>query len=1048
MTPSATDDGSPGDTVRPPLVSIGASAGGVTALQAFFEALPERTGAAFVVVVHLDPEHASDMSRIIASRTSMPVVEVVRDQPIEPDKVYVIPPNRRLLVSADQISSAAFDEPRGQRAPIDQFFRSVADQHGDGFAVILTGGGADGTVGVKAIKEAGGLILVQDPGEAEYPSMPQSAIASGVADFVLPVKDIARRLPELIHNKQQLAFEDLASKDDETLRRILLYLRHRTGHDFSHYKRATVGRRLARRMQVTHTDVLQDYLSYLQAHPNEVQALLADLLISVTSFFRDSGAFEELAEQAIKPILDQRDEETAVRVWVPGCATGEEVYSIAMLMLEQMEGRHDRPEFQIFASDLDAGALATAREGLYPLAIRADVSEARLRRFFTREGESYRIRREVRDLVVFAQHSLLRDPPFSHIDLISCRNLLIYLDRGLQSQLSGTFHYALRPGGYLFLGSSESIDTHGLFRVVSRDARIFQSMASRRALPPLPRLSLGPRIPELPFGAATSRDLRLNYAGEHRQALEQLGVPSMLVDNAHRILNLSENAGRFLLPPGGPLTNIADDVVRPELRLDLQAGLHRAFDHNEATVTLPLAVKFNGTPRQVSLHVSPFTRDSARSALVLFIEGGAASPPEEARAEREDGNSTHIITQLRNELATTQGHLHTTRAQYEAVTEELRASNEELQSINEEYRSTAEELETSKEELQSINEELQTLNNELKLKLDVVSRAHNDLQNLMSATDVATLFLTTAFKINRFTPSLSEIFNVAPGDEGRPISNFTHSLDYSELVEDAKRVLADLVPVERVLKGMGGRWYLMRIRPYRTLDERIEGVVATFVDVTDQREAETKWEARQQLLINELSHRVRNTLSVVQAVVNQTLRSRHADPVLQQTLSERLRSIAKTHEMIVQGRWSGAELGAIAREQLAPYLEPEHSRVTIEGPPATLPSETATAVGLLVHELATNAVKHGALSQSGGNVRLSWALVVDETGQRVKMVWHESGGPSPAEPGTSGFGTSLIENGLPEATVHREFRPEGLVCTIEFPLKAPRRRSQPDLRQG
>jgi two-component system CheB/CheR fusion protein len=1046
MASSATNNGAPGDKVRPPLVSIGASAGSVTALQTFFEALPQQTGAAFVVVVHLDPEHASDLSRIIASRTSMPVVEVVHDQPIEADKVYVIPPNRRLLVSADQISSAAFAEPRGQRAPIDQFFRSVADQHGDGFAIILTGGGADGTVGVKAIKEAGGLILVQDPEEAEYPSMPQNAIASGVADFVLPVKDIARRLPELIHNKQQLAFEDLASKDEESLRRILLHLRQKTGHDFSHYKRATVGRRLARRMQVTHTDKLQDYLSYLLAHTNEVQALLADMLISVTSFFRDSTAFEELAEEAIKPLLDQRDPESSIRVWVPGCATGEEVYSIAMLLVEQSDGRHDRPEFQIFASDLDVAALATAREGFYPQAIRADVSEARLKRFFMREGEHYRIRRELRDLVVFAQHSLLRDPPFSHIDLISCRNLLIYLDRALQGQVSGTFHYALRPGGYLFLGSSESIDAQGLFRVVSRDSRIFQSIASRRALPPLPTLSFGPRVPDLQYAIGATRDPRSNHAGDHRQALEQLAVPSMLVDNAHRILNLSENAGRFLLPPGGPLTNIADDVVRPELRLDLQAGLHRAFDQNEATMTLPLAVRFNGTPRQVSLHVSPFTRDTSRAALVLFLEGGPASLPEETGTEREDGNSSHIIAQLRNELATTQGHLRTTRAQYEAVTEELRASNEELQSINEEYRSTSEELETSKEELQSINEELQTLNNELKLKLDVVSRAHNDLQNLMSATDVATLFLTPAFRINRFTPSLSEIFNVAPGDEGRPISDFTHRLDYAELAEDAKRVLADLAPVERVLKGMGGRWFLMRIRPYRTLDERIEGVVATFVDVTDQREAEKKWEARQQLLIGELSHRVRNTLSVVQAVVGQTLRSRDADPDLQKIVGERLQSIAKTHEMIVRGDWSGAELGAILREQLGPHLGLGATRVELEGPSVMLPSENATSVGLLVHELATNATKYGALSQPAGTIRLGWRLVDDGRERRVRMVWQENGGPKVTEPVRAGFGSSLIDNGLPGATVDRDFRPDGLICTIEFPLHQAKQRARPEPR--
>jgi two-component system CheB/CheR fusion protein len=1044
MAPSATEIGSPDERLRPTLVSIGASAGGVLALQDLFEALPNQTGAAFVVVVHLDPEHASDLSRIIASRTSMRVVEAVGEQPIEPDTIYVIPPNRRLLVSADQISSAAFNEPRGQRAPIDQFFRSVADQHGDGFAVILTGGGSDGTVGVKAIKEAGGVILVQDPNEAEYPSMPQSAIAVGVADFVLPVKDIARRLVELINNKQQLALEDLASKDEETLRRILLHLRQKTGQDFSQYKRATVGRRVARRMQVTHNNALPQYLSHLQAHPGEVQALLADLLISVTSFFRDPEAFEELAEKAIQPLLDRHQPEAALRVWVPGCATGEEVYSIAMLLIEQTERRQERPEFQIFASDLDLTALAAAREGLYPLAIRADVSEARLRRFFTREGEHYRIRREVRDLVVFAHHSLLRDPPFSHIDLLSCRNLLIYLDRALQSQVRDTFHYALRPAGYLFLGSSESIEAQGLFRVISRDARIYQSVASQRALLPVPSLSYRPRIPELPVTLGPSREARVNHGGDHRQALEQLAVPSILVDNTHRILNLSETAGRFLLQPGGPPTHIADDLVRPELRLDLQAGFHRAFEQNEATMTMPLAVQFNGTPRQVSLYITPVTRDSTRSALVLFLEGGPSSPPEQPANDQSEGASSHVIAQLRNELATSQGHLRTVRAQYEAVTEELRASNEELQSINEEYRSTAEELETSKEELQSINEELHTLNNELKLKLEAVSRAHNDLQNLMSATDVAMLFLTPALRINRFTPSLSSIFNVTPGDEGRPISNFTHRLDYDALIDDANRVLANLTPVERVVRGLDGSWFLMRIRPYRTLDERIEGVVATFVDVTEQREAEKNWEARQRLLIGELSHRVRNTLSVVQAVVGQTLRARQADPELHKVVIERLQSIAKTHEMIVRGDWSGAELGAIIREQLGPYLGEGATRIQIEGPPVILPSEIATSVGLLVNELATNATKYGALSQSDGKIRLGWELVDDGRGVRVKFAWREEGGPRISAPGPAGFGTSLINGGFPTASIHREFKPEGLVCTIDFPINAPRQRPRPD----
>jgi two-component system CheB/CheR fusion protein len=1023
-----------------PVVSIGASAGGITALQVFFEALPPRVGAAFVVIVHLDPERSSELSRIIGARTSMRVIEVEQDTRVEPDTVYVIPPNRRLLVSNGNISSAAFDEPRGHRAPIDQFFRSMADQYGDGFAVILTGSGSDGTVGVKAVKESGGLILVQDPSEAEYPSMPRSAIASGVADFVLPVREIAARMPELVRTKQQIMGDNIADKDEDVFRRILAHLRQKTGHDFAHYKRATVGRRLARRMQVTHAATIQDYMAYLQSHAEEVQALLGDLLISVTSFFRDSAAFEELAKEAVRPLFAMPDPNDSLRVWVPGCATGEEVYSIAILMLEEAvrpEFQISRPEFQIFASDLDAGALATAREGRYPLAIQADVSEERLRKFFTCEGDHYRIKREIRDLIVFAQHSLLRDPPFSHVDLISCRNLLIYLDRPLQHQVCGTFHYALRPRGYLFLGSSESIDDHSLFRVVSREARIFQAVETRRVLPALPNLIPGPRIAEGPSAGTAPRDTRGNYAGDHRHVLELLAPPSMLVDGSHRILNLSENAGRYLLPSGGPISSFAADVVRPELRLDVQAALHRAFEQNEPTLTLPLPVQFNGTPNQVSLHVRPFSSDgAARSAIVLFLEGGPADLPAETDADAAGADASFLITRLRNELTTTQSHLRTSRGQYEAVTEELRASNEELQSINEEYRSTSEELETSKEELQSINEELQTLNNELKLKLDVVSRAHNDLQNLISATDVSTLFLTASLRINRFTPRFTQIFNVSGGDEGRPISDFTHKLEYSDLARDANRVIADLAPVERILKSTDGHWYLMRMRPYRTLEDKIEGVVVTFVDVTDQQEAEKQWELRQQLLVGELSHRVKNALAVVQAVMMHTLRQAGIDGETQQSVSSRLRSIGKSHDILVDGNWKGADLETVARDQLGAYIDEKPARLNLEGPPVTLPSEFATPLGLLLHELATNASKYGALTTPSGKVLLKWELVQGEQQRRLSLRWSESGGPRVQAPSHSGFGTYLMDNGLRGARVERHFNPAGLVCSVEIPLSA------------
>ena len=1020
---------------RVPVACVGASAGGVTALQAFFDALPDRVGAAFVVIVHLDPEHSSELSRIIAARTRMPVVEVAEDQTIEADTVYVIPPNRRLLVSADRISSAPFDEPRGQRAPIDLFFRSVAEQHGDGFAIILTGAGSDGAVGVKAVKEGGGLILVQDPNEAEYPSMPRSAIASGVADFVLPVRDIAASLPELVRKKLQLQAEDLGEKDEQALARVLAYLKVKSGHDFTHYKRATILRRIGRRMQVTRTETLDEYLINLRAHAEEAQSLLGDLLISVTSFFRDAAAFQELARFVIPKLFEEGGESNSIRVWVPGCATGEEVYSIAMLLLEEVARQDARPEIQLFASDLDATALTTGREGSYPLAIQADVSEERLRRFFTREGDHYRIKREVRDLVVFAQHSLLKDPPFSHLDLISCRNLLIYLDRELQGQVCATFHYALRQNGFLFVGSSESIERHTLFKTVNRDARIFQAIERPRELPPLPRTIGGPRLAMPGALQGSYRENKGNYGIEHRQSLEQEAPPSMLIDEGHRILHVSETAGRFLLQPGGPMSTAAVDLVRPELKLDLQASLHRAFEQGQPTLTLPVAVRFNGTAMQVSLHVRAIRKDGASpTALVWFLEAGAVKRDGENMHPDADGDSSELVAQLRNELSATQAHLRTSREQYETITEELRASNEELQSINEEYRSTAEELETSKEELQSINEELQTLNNELKLKLDAVSRAHNDLQNLMSSTDVATLFLSTTLRINRFTPKLHDIFNVSGGDEGRPIADFTHRLAYTELASDAKRVLAELVPIERTIGAEGGRWFLMRMRPYRTLDDRIEGVVVTFVDVTERQEAEAKWESRQKLLLGELSHRVKNILAVVQSIVTRSLHGSGANEASQQALLSRLHAIAKSHDLLVNNEWAGADLGAVAREQLAGYLAEGSTRVNIEGPPILLSSSTATPFGLLLNELATNAAKYGALSNEDGRVTLKWEVIESDRGRRIKLVWTEHNGPAVKPPRTTGFGTHLIEQGLPEAKVRREFHPTGFVCTIEMPV--------------
>ncbi|HKD30873.1 MAG TPA: CheR family methyltransferase, partial [Xanthobacteraceae bacterium] len=767
--------------------------------------------------------------------------QVNETQKLKADHVYVIPPDRRVELIDHEISPTVFDEPRGRRAPIDGFLRSATERTGDCFAIILSGAGSDGAIGVRAVKEAGGIILVQDPEEAEYSSMPRSAIASGVADFILPVRDLATRLVELVRIKRTVKQPEEPEVDEELLRRVLAHLRVRTGHDFSKYKRSTVLRRLARRMHVTRTENLSEYYEVLRESADEAQALLSDLLISVTTFFRDHDAFEALATQGLPGLFEGRELDATIRVWVSGCATGEEAYSIAMLLQEEAAKHELRPPIQMFGSDLDARALAVAREGRYPASIEADVSEDRLRRFFIREGERYRVRQELRDTVLFAVHDMLKDPPFSHVDLISCRNVLIYLDRDLQDQVCNTFHYALNPGGFLILGASETADSPpGLFRTIDRTARIYKSITQTGDRPRLlPRL-LGPvtvRDQTALVGRHISPSVALSEATLHRRVLEEVAPPSILVDDMHRVIHLSENAGRYLQPSGGSLSGDVVDLSRPELRFELRSALHRFFEQRRPTLSLPIMVRFNGAPHRVHLQVAGATgATEAPRALVMFIEGEAigetviSAEPEQATNE--------IVRRLRQELELTQARLRTVREESDGANEELRAANEELQSINEEYRSTSEELETSKEELQSINEELQTVNTELKLKLDAISRANSDLQNLLAATDFGTLFLDAGLRIKSFTDRATELFSITSSDEGRPISDFSHQLEYGDLIDDCRKVLSDLAPIRREIHSRRNLWYDVRMRPYRTVDNKIDGVVITFVDITERLHTE------------------------------------------------------------------------------------------------------------------------------------------------------------------------------------------------------------------
>ncbi len=1091
----------------------------------------------------------------------MPVVLVGPREPLLADHIYVIPPDRRLELIDHELSAAPFDEPRGRRSPINSFFRSLSERLGDGFAVILSGAGSDGALGVRAVKEGGGIIFVQDPDEAEHPSMPRNAIATGVVDFVLPVRDIAARLPDLIRLKQSVSVDDLPPADENSLRQVLAHVRARMGHDFSRYKRSTVLRRIARRMQVTRSSGLAAYLEFLRENTDEAQALLSDLLISVTTFFREAEAFDTLRKSALLQLLEGRGPADTIRVWVCGCATGEEAYSVAMLLLEEAGRYEPGPAIQVFGSDLDGRALAVAREGRYPAAIETDVSEERLRRFFVREGGGYRVREELRDVVLFAVHDLLKDPPFSRVDLVTCRNVLIYLDRELQEQVCSTFNYALSPGGFLMLGTSESADSPaGLFRIVDRDARLYRSSSApgdKSRL--LPRL-LGPIRPHehlSPFVSASAHSAVLSDAALHRAAIEAVAPPSILVDQSHRVVHLSDNAGRYLQPAGCPLSGDVVDLVRPELRFELRSALNRVFEQDRATLSLPIMVRFNGSPHRVHLQVKSAVQkdpNGPRRAIVLFIEGEVVFDNVVAL---EQHATDETVLRLTQELELMQARLRTVREESDAANEDLRAANEELQSINEEYRSTSEELETSKEELQSINEELQTVNTELKLKLEAISRAHSDLQNLMAATDYGTLFIDASLRIRRFTQRVTELFSITPLDEGRPITDFAHQLEYDGLVKDARAVLADLAPIRREIRSRDGRWYDLRLRPYRTVEDKIDGVVITFVDISDRlnieqalRESErnllqqkrlvdlshdpifvwdydggivewnrgseelyayshdeavgkvshrllgsapgkgsfedvrgalvregawtgelrqkTKtgddltvecrvqlevvdgrrlvlestrnvserkgWEARQQLLLRELTHRVKNTLAVVQSIASLTLRTAQSPADFVERFSARLEALSGAHGLLVQSEWRGADFASLARGQLAPYIADSPERAQLEGPAVILPADLATPFGLVLHELAANAVKYGSLSEPDGGVAVSWEVEPGNNPSLLKFQWREVNGPKVKAPAELGFGTRLIDMALQGATVTRDYREDGFVCDIALPL--------------
>ena len=1028
-------------TKTPLVIGVGASASVMNSIERFFSKFSLDAEQAVVLVLQHREAFDERWLRGILERLNGTRIAAPRDgDTIEGGTIYLCAADAITTIQNDKFAVRPAQQAPGERATIDSFLVSLAEERAEqSIGVVLAGTGGDGTLGVATLKDHGGLALAEQAAD-ENNHLTDSSKPAAIADFVLLPEDIPEHVQVYARHLRRLdekqGFDEVLAAAATSLSRIADILRNKTGNDFHGYKQNTFLRRVQRRMQVVQIDDIPAYVDFLRNDKDEALNLFNDLLIGVTEFFRDKREFEVLENQVIPKIFENKGTGQQVRIWVLGCATGEEAYSIGILLREHIARLDTPPQVQIFATDIDGRALATARVGRYRTSIEDDMSPERLARWFVREGDTYCVVKELREMCIFSQHNVIKDAPFSKLDLVSCRNLLIYLNAELQNRVIPLFHFALLPNRFLFLGNSENVTRHPkLFTPVDRRARIFKKLETGTRLPPeFPiTTAAGRAAVEVPPARSLGPDVGLERRAQ--RVAERYAPAYVIIDENFQILHFSGRTGRYIEPTAGTATLDLLGLVHRDLRLELRTALSRAVETSEAAHADQVQLGLNGHRVPVDITVEPVLDGPAghRNFVVLFKDG----PVRVADAKDTNSNTmvrTEHVERLEGELRATRERLQATIEELESTNEELKSSNEEYQSLNEELQSANEELETSREELQSVNEELTTVNGELAHRVQELTRATSDLKNFLESTQIATVFLDNDLRVMNFTPAITQVLHLVETDVGRPIAHIKARIAIEDLYDDVRRVLRTLASAERELTAPdSGTRYIVRILPYRSIDNFIAGVVITFIDVT----AITRAEERQRLLLAELQHRVRNTLGVVRSIARRSAETSSSVEEYASHLDGRLNAFARTQAMVTRDPEGGVDLEYLVVEEMLGYNAREGEQLRVSGPHVRFQPKAAETFALAIHELATNAIKYGALSQPSGRVDASWRVDAAADPTQLIFEWRERGGPRVEPPSRKGFGSELLEKTLAfefKGKTSLTYDPSGLHCTIAIPL--------------